>query len=380
MGRPIKKQRGIFERPKGSGVWWVLYYDQNGKRHREKAGMRQSAISVYQKRKAEIREGVFFPKKVKREITFREIALEALEYSKANKCRDAYSIDQWHYEKVVGWFGDRLAKEITPQEIDARLTELTEQDYKPATLNRYRAFLSLIYSNANRNGRVEVNPARLVRLRQENNAVVRFLTDDEEMKLRAAMRRMLPEMEPEFDLALNTGMRRGEQWRLRWEDVNKAQGVITIPRSKNGERRYVRINRDCRVALDRLWLTRDESVYVLPGPTDERNKDPRRTFEPIVKEAGIPHFRYHDIRHTFASRLVMAGVDLRTVQQLMGHKTIAMTVRYAHLAPSHEQEAIERLCRGPLMSGGSLVLTATSTATGVFEGGLLEGTLEAQVQ
>jgi integrase len=342
--------------------------------------MRQSAILAYQKRKAEIREGVFFPKKVKREPTFREIALEALDYSKANKCRDAYRIDQWHFEKVVGWFGDRTAKEITPLEIDARLTELAEQDYKPATLNRYRAFLSLIYSNANRNGRVEVNPARLVRLRKENNAVVRFLTDEEEMKLRAAMRRMLPEMEPEFDVALNTGMRRGEQWRLRWEDVNEAQGVITIPRSKNGERRYVRINRDCRVALDRLWLTRDESGYVLPGPTEGRNTDPRRTFEPIVKEAGIPHFRYHDIRHTFASRLIMAGVDLRTVQQLMGHKTIAMTVRYAHLAPSHEQEAIERLCKGPLMAVDSLVLTATSTATGVFEKGLPEGTIEAQVQ
>jgi integrase len=138
-------------------------------------------------------------------------------------------------------------------------------------------------------------------------------------------------------------MRRGEQYRLRWEDVNFRLGIITIPRSKHGERRYVPINSAAKAALEVLERQADGSGYVIAGPTSPRNKDPRRTFEAAVRNSGVLNFRYHDISHTFASRLVMAGVDLRTVQELMGHKTVAMTVRYSHLAPSHQKEAIERL-------------------------------------
>src|SRR4030095_200552 len=90
MARAVKKQRGIFERPKGSGVWWICYFDQHGKKHREKVGLRQTAICAYQKRKTEIRESIFFPKIIKREVLFDQIGADALDYSKANKCPDAY--------------------------------------------------------------------------------------------------------------------------------------------------------------------------------------------------------------------------------------------------------------------------------------------------
>ena len=169
-------------------------------------------------------------------MLFDEIGKDALDYSKANKCPDAYRIDKWHYAVILSWFKGRVAKEIVPQEIDEKLSELAgKKDLKPATLNRYRAFLSLVYSLANRNGKVQVNPARLVRLRKENNAVVRFLEAQEEEKIRSVLRECDRCLEAEFDLALNTGMRRGEQYRLRWEDVNYPLGTITIPRSKHGE-------------------------------------------------------------------------------------------------------------------------------------------------
>jgi integrase len=106
----------------------------------------------------------------------------------------------------------------------------------------------LVYSLANRNGKVEVNPARLVRLRKENNAVVRFLEAEEEEKLRRVLRESDRYLEAEFDLALNTAMRRGEQYRLRWEDVNCRLEIITIPRSKHGERRYIPINSAAKIA------------------------------------------------------------------------------------------------------------------------------------
>lgn len=202
-----------------------------------------------------------------------------------------------------------------------------------------------------------MNPARLVRLRKENNAVVRFLEAQEEEQLHCVLREK--DCGLEADLALNTGMRRGEQYRLHWEDVNYRLGIITIPRSKHGERRYIPINSAAKIALEVLQRQTGGSGYVVPGAMAPRNKDPRRTCEAAVKESGILNFRYHDI-HTFASRLVMAGVDLRTVQELMGHKTVAMTIRYSHLAPSHQREAIERLVS---VSPQQMKTTPTDTRT-----------------
>ena len=349
------KQRGVFEKVPGSGVWWILYYDQYGRRHREKVGAKKLAVSAYQKRKTEIRESRFFPEKLnKREVDFPEIAKDALEYAKEHKAADSYRADRWHMETILGWFRERAATDVTPQDIERRVAELGDQGRKPATLNRYRALLSLTYSLANRNGKVSVNPARLVRLRKENNARVRFLDGQEEATLRAKIRETCPDREAEFDLALHTGMRRGEQYRLRWQDVNLKQGILTIPCSKHGEKRHVPINSAARAALETLQRRKDGSGYACPGPADSRGRDWQRWFEEAVLEAGIVNFRWHDLRHTFASRLVMAGVDLRTVQELMGHKTISMTVRYSHLAPTHLQEAVERLTEQP---------TATRTAT-----------------
>ncbi len=357
------RQRGIFEKMPGSGVWWIRYADQFGRIHREKTGSKNLAIAAYQKRKTEVREARFFPDRLRRRDTgFSEIAKDALEYSRSNKSPQSFKDDCWRMETLLAWFRNRAAGEITPQEIERKLAELTEKGRKPATLNRYRALLSLIYSHATRNGKVSVNPARLVRLRKENNARVRFLDEQEEAALRAVIRARLPEREPEFDLALHTGMRRGEQYRLRWQNVDRVLEIITIPRSKHGERRHVPINSVARRALASLWDHRDGSGYVIPGRGVPRRRDWRRWFEETVPLAGIPDFHWHDIRHTFASRLVMAGVDLRTVQELLGHKTIAMTVRYAHLAPAHQREAIERLTARPTSTTTSTIPIRRETA------------------
>lgn len=293
----------------------------------------------------------------RRDVGFGEVAHDALEYARAHKTEGSYQNDLWRMETLLSWFRDRVASEITPQDIERRLNELADQGRKPATINRYRALLSLVYSLAVRNGKLTANPARLVRLRKENNARVRFLDQAEEAALRAEIMKLHPDREPEFDLGLHTGMRRGEQYRLRWEDVNRRTGIISIPRSKHGERRYIPVNSIADTALEALWQRRDASGYVCPGTAGGRGRDWRRWFEEAVVAAGITNFHWHDLRHTFASRLVMAGVDLRTVQELMGHKTIAMTVRYAHLAPAHRREAIERLTAGA---------TSTRTSTSRF--------------
>lgn len=134
--------------------------------------------------------------------------------------------------------------------------------------------------------------------------------------------------------ALHTGLRQAEQFGLRWENVDFENKTITIPRFKNGEARRVPMNQSV-IEL----LLQEKSRSDAGGFT-------QRTFRPAVEAAGVENFTWHDLRHTFASRLVMKGVDLRTVQELLGHKSIAMTLRYAHLSPGHLAEAVQRLSLG----------------------------------
>ena len=126
--------------------------------------------------------------------------------------------------------------------------------------------------------------------------------------------------------------------------MNFDQKVLTIARSKHGGERHVPLNDVAVAALLTAHSFNNRQSAVFLNCYGERLQTPRKWFESCVKEAGLKDFTWHCLRHTFASRLVMAGVDLRTVQELMGHKTIQMTVRYAHLAPKHQLAAVQRLC------------------------------------
>ena len=130
--------------------------------------------------------------------------------------------------------------------------------------------------------------------------------------------------------------------------MNFDSGVLTARNSKSGEDYHVPMNDELRTLL-RALPSRLKSRWVFPSDSGDTPLDPRnylnRVFRPALQRARIENFRWHDLRHTFASRLVMRGVDIRTVQELMGHKTLAMTMRYAHLAPDHLQVAVDVLTR-----------------------------------
>jgi site-specific recombinase XerD len=330
-----RNPRGLFQKVPGkSSPWWIRFVDAQGRFRREKAGTKGAAIDLYRKRKNEALEGKKLPEKLRRAtISFAEIAKDALAYSKANKL--SYRNDLGRMETLLGWFREYPAESITAQDIERRFEK---EKWSPATVNRYRALLSLTYRLAIRNGKVKENPARLVRHRLEDNARIRFLSAEEETKLRTAITGACSEHLSELELALNTGLRMGEQYGLRWQDVSLVRRTLTIPRSKNGATRHVPLNQAAVRALEGLQSRANGFELVCGGANT-----PRRWFDLAVKAAGLSEFTWHCLRHTFASRLVMAGVDIRTVQELMGHKTIAMTVRYAHLAPKHTLAAVERL-------------------------------------
>ncbi|HEY6337119.1 MAG TPA: tyrosine-type recombinase/integrase [Candidatus Sulfotelmatobacter sp.] len=336
------KVRGVFEKVTDSNVWWICYFDADGKKRREKGGRKGDAIDLYRKRKLEALQGKKLPEKLRApKVSFADLSKDALEYSKAHK--RSYEDDKVRMAKLREWVGDRPADSLSPRDIDTWLSSKAEE-WKPATQNRYRSLLSLIYRLGIQNGKVQSNPARLVRQRKEENARIRFLSSEEEQSLRKVIRQDCLYREAELDVALNTGLRRSEQYCLLWDCVDFERRQLTVQRSKNGEIRHVPLNDVAIAALRTAEKYKNGSPFVFLNSDGVRLRSPRFWFEAAVQEAKLRNFTWHCLRHTFASRLVMKGVDLRTVQELMGHKTISMTVRYAHLAPQHQLAAVQRLC------------------------------------
>lgn len=344
-----RNPRGVFQKVPGKySPWWIRYIDAQGRFRREKAGTKSTAIDLYRKRKNEALEGKKLPEKLRRAaVSFKDISNDALAYSKANK--RSYRDDEYRMKQLLDWFGPRVADSITPQEIEQALRDTAESSkWSPATANRHRSLLSMTFRLAIRDGKVRENPVRHVPRKRENNVRTRFLDAKEEARLRLKIRVLHPEREPEFDLALHTGMRRNEQHHLRWQDVSLAAGIITISQTKHGGKRHVPINSVAEKALKILSQVRNGSEYVCLGSGQREGRDWERWFEDCIGQAVIPDFRWHDLRHTFASRLAMAGVPLRTLAELLGHKTLAMVMRYAHLAPAHLRDAVERMAETPI--------------------------------
>jgi integrase len=347
--------RGLFERPKGSGVWWVRYHDQHGREHRERVGPKGLAADVYRKRKTEIAERRFFPERIRQpDVLLAEMIDDVLDRSAALRAYSEYERAGRYWKAALG---SRALREIVPGDVE-RYKARRIREVSPATVNRELMFLKRLFNLALGDGKAERNPVREVKFFKEDNERVRWLTDEEEPRLRAG----LGEREwPKVSFALNTGFRQANQFGLPWSDVNFETGVVTARGSKSGDTYHVPMNQELRDLLRGLE-SRLKSAWVFPSlngksPLNATNYV-NRVFAPAVERAGIANFRWHDLRHTFASRLVMAGVDLSTVRELMGHKTISMTQRYAHLSPAHKLDAVERLGRPT---------TGTTTGTSAAE-------------
>ncbi|MGC1648375.1 MAG: site-specific integrase [Candidatus Sulfotelmatobacter sp.] len=208
-----------------------------------------------------------------------------------------------------------------------------------------KSVLSTVYRLAMENGKAKSNPARAIKRRREENTKLRFLSPSEEKALRAEIANSYPWHLPEYLVALNTGMRPSEQYELEWSNVDFEWKQISVLRSKTGKPRHIPMNSEVVSALRtvearpvrgrRVFLSEDGSPLV----------GYKHWFGPALETAKLcdTGVTWYTLRHGFASRLVMAGVDLRTVADLMGHATIQMTMRYARLAPAHKLDAVERL-------------------------------------
>lgn len=337
--RASAKATGVWEKVPGSGIWWIRYRE-NGVLHREKVGRKSDAIALYQQRKSSIRAGAKLPANMRlASVRFQSLADEILLFSQHHH-RDQRNIAS-RLKRILPDFGNRLADQIKPADIDGWIAANTST---PATANRYRALFSLIFREALRNGRVMSNPARLVRQRNEGGGRIRFLTDEEERRLRKAISERCPDRLPELVISLGTGMRLSEQYSLAFGQIDFARREIHLEQTKNGSARNIPMNsevleafRELKRRVPRAKL--EDLVFNI--------KSPRAWFEAALADAKITRYRWHDNRHTFCSRLAMRGENLKVIQQLAGHKTIQMSARYAHLGEKNLRTAVEGLCVSP---------------------------------
>ncbi|MFC1690406.1 tyrosine-type recombinase/integrase, partial [Pseudomonadota bacterium] len=210
--------------------------------------------------------------------------------------------------------------------------------------------------------------ARLKPLKVDRRPLVRYLTQGEEKRLYAALQardslmrearvsgnkhreergyELLPNLgiyadnlTPLVLLAINTGLRRGELWNISWQDIDLRKKMLTVrgKKAKSGQTRHIPLN---DAAVDALKIHRGD-VVPMPNVPVFGNAEFRTAFNAVLSKAKIQNFRFHDLRHTFASKLVMAGVALNTVRELMGHSSMDMTLKYAHLAPKNLRDAVD---------------------------------------
>ncbi|HYV18371.1 MAG TPA: site-specific integrase [Verrucomicrobiae bacterium] len=317
------------------GSWWIDYRinGRRGPRKREKIGpSKQLARTVLQKRKVEIAEGKFLDRRLIDRTTFKEFSEQFLRVHSAvkrSKDRDDYIVARFSER-----WGPRLLSDVTSQHIEAWRAERSEQ-VSHGTVNRELECLKTLFGKAVEWGKLTDSPARGIRKFRLNNQRKRYITQGQFESLLA---KCSDNLKPIVLVARHTGLRRGEILSLRWTDVDLRNRLIYVRESKNGEAREVPLNASVRSTLRSLpRQIGSERVFAITHV--------QKSFARACKAAGIEDFTFHDLRHTFASHLVMSGVDLNTVRDLLGHKSLAMTLRYAHLSPAHRTEAVEVLDR-----------------------------------
>ena len=260
-------------------------------------------------------------------------------------------------KEMTAYFGNLALKEVTPRRVTAYKAGCREKGLAPSSIRYRLVLLNHAFNLAVREWEwLRENPMARVGRVKVNNERDRWLTHEEEKKLLDACMfyaigkddTKLPSywLREIVVFALNTGMRQDEILSLKWLHVDLFRKTATVVRSKNGEKRTVPLNRRLSELLKLKAKVRDikgSYVFASKAGTKIHHRNLRRAFYKALDRVEIEDFKFHDLRHTFATRLVHAGIDLYKVARLLGHKDIRMTQRYAHHYPESLRDGVEVL-------------------------------------
>lgn len=280
----------------------------------------------------------------KKAPTLKEVWAKYLPWAKEHK--KSWNNDLKYYQKhLEPRFGRKTLDAISPLDLEKMKVDLKKglnkrgKPYAPATIRHQLVLLRRLFNLARKWGLYEgKSPLESVSLPRLDNQRTEYLRDDELARLLDTLETWPCQESAVFiKFALFSGLRRGEMLKLTWDDVDFDRGLITLRDPKGGKTTTIPVSPQ---ALEALRSLKARSSLVFPGKNGGQRADFKGPWQRIRKEAGLPeNFRFHGLRHHFASALVSAGVDLLVVQRLLTHKDFRTTGRYAHLAPGALKEA-----------------------------------------
>lgn len=302
---------------------------------------------------ADLKRGRYVPTS---EAARRTVAEMVDRYTTQSLPRRARNRDSRKSVALLSWWKSKIGAvavaNVTPALIAEHRDELLNEKTRfgrqraPATVNRYLAAISACFREAMREWHwIEQTPMAAVGRGAESPGVVRFLSDDERVRLlRATAAHDARWLHPLVLLALATGARRGELLGLRWADVDLERGVITLHVTKNRERRAIPVAGGALSAL-RAWAAArvDGAEFVFPGATPGKPLAIDAAWRDALAAAELAEFRFHDLRHSAASYLAMSGATAPEIAAVLGHKTLQMVKRYAHLGEQHTAAVVQRM-------------------------------------
>jgi integrase len=335
---------GLYKQ-KDSSVWWMSF-NYKGKQIRKSTETKNKRLAdkIFAMCVTKVTEGKWFEKQEVEDKTYEEMVVKYLEEYSISKTESGKVRDKCIVQNLSPFFGGLLLKDITPPLIVDYKAKRRKENAKPATIERELCLLKRAFNLAIREWEwTEKNPVARVSRERFNNTIDRWLSYEEEYRLFEACPVWLLQI---VVFALNTGMRQGEILDLRWTYVDLFRKTATIMQSKNGERRTIPLNQNALTVLKaraKVKHLKDVHVFASKVGTRKEKRNLARAFYQAMEKAQVEEFRFHDLRHTFATRLVHAGVDLYKVSKLLGHKDIRMTQRYAHHYPESLRDGVEVL-------------------------------------
>lgn len=358
MARLHSKDRGLFERPAGSDIWWIRFHDHLGKERRLKVGKKSLAVKAYKLKKEQVRQvklgllpADFFEEK--RSTTLKDY-LESIKpelEQKKSWCEDSRFFKRW-----IALLGAYPLDQISSSHAVKRRTAQLEKGLKPATINRETAFLKAMLFRAVRDGVLAKNPLEGFKLLPENNEHDIYLTEPQEARLEQVM---APEDFEVLAVAVDTGLRQSEQFRLAWTQVNFDDGWIVIQETKTEKGRSVPFTDRVERILRRRYACR-KSPWVFPNQAGDRPRSSSsfyaNVYLPALKAAELPHMTWHQAgRHTAGTRLAQRGVSEGLIQAILGHSSNRTTKRYIHHSPEN-LKAVIKVLNPPSSGKGGLSL------------------------
>jgi len=348
---------------KRGNSWQIDYIDPTGKRVRQSFKTKKEAQAEHDKRKTLIREKRYMDIKPECTTTFDELVER---YTENFQQQRSFHTSKIHFietlkERFSSWTLDKITYYEAERFKTDRQNTLTKKGTPrtASTINKEVNTLRHMLKKAVSWGMLERSPfekGETLHLR-ENNRRLRYLSTEE---IQALLKECPAHLRDIVEIDLLTGMRRGELLSLKWSQI--AGGFIYLHETKTDEARQIPILKDLEAVFKRIrqyqWAKGLKSEYVFCGDQGRPFKEVKRSFASACKRAGITDFRFHDLRHTFASHYVMRGGSIKGLQRILGHKDIHMTMRYSHLSKEFAREEIQ------IMNG----LTGTSPKSDTSRG------------